>query len=131
MQKELRRKKIIETIWKNGERFQSGLRELLARHALPATLMGYPPEFTIVFQHSSDEVNNILSTLLSQEFARRNVFWGGVFYVLYTHTASDIRHVLDAADEVFALAATGLRGGTLKRLLKVQPKKPLFRRRLV
>ena len=131
VQKELRRKKIIRTIWRNGERFQAGFRELIARHALPAIVMGYPPEFTIAFQHSSGEVNNLLGTLLSQEFARRGVFWGGVFYVLYTHSAADIRHVLDAADDIFALAAKGLRDGTLSRMLDVPPKKPLFRRRLV
>jgi len=131
VQKELRKKKIIPTIWKTGRRLIDGLTGLLKKHEVPAEILGYPPEFIVSFQHQSPEMNTKLSTLLNQEFAKRNVFGGTMIYVLYTHKPADVRHILDAADEIFELVAKGLKQDRIDKLLKVPPKKPLFRRRLV
>jgi len=131
VQKELRRKKIIPTIWRHGERFQAGFRELIERHSLPATVHGYPPLSAISFQHPDPDTSNAIATLLTQELAQRGVFMGGAIFALYKHSAADIRHVLDAADEALALIAKALRDDKVMKLLKVPPRKPLFRRRLV
>jgi glutamate-1-semialdehyde aminotransferase len=128
---ELRKNKIIPTIWDNGRKLQAGIQEEIARHGLPAEITGYPPEFSVPFKTPSPETNIALGTLLCQEFARRGVFWGSVIYVLYMHRPADIKHILGAAKEVFALAAKALKEDKVNKMLKVPPIKPLFRRRLV
>lgn len=115
--------KVHEHIFRLGERMRSGLRDIVARAGIPATVAGFGSVYVVYFME--DNPINDYRDLLRNDAAlfvgyRRELMKRGVFelpmnlkrnHISYSHTDADIDRTLQAAEESLraALEARGLR----------------------
>jgi glutamate-1-semialdehyde 2,1-aminomutase len=113
--------KVHEHIFRLGERMRAGLREIVARAGIPATVAGFGSVYVLYFMEERPITN--YRDLLRNDAAlfvryRRELMKRGVFelpmnlkrnHISYSHTEADIDRTLEAAEESLQAA---LNGGT-------------------
>ena len=104
----LEREHVHEHVFRLGERMRTGLREVAARAAIPATVTGYGSVFVLCFMDGpvssyEDVVRNDAELFVTyrRELARRGVFEMpenlGRSHITAAHTAEDVDHALEVA----------------------------------
>ncbi len=127
---EYRDQPVHRHLWTEGEKLVAGLAEAGRRHGLPFTCTGLAPMSYPAFSFSEAQLNTDVWSLFLQETARRGVLLrrGGLLFVTYSHSDSDIETTLAVVDESLAVIAEALRTGTLTEKLRVKEAKEGFRR---
>ena len=121
----LEREHVHEHVFRLGERMRTGLREVAARAAIPATVTGYGSVFVLCFMDGpvssyEDLVRNDAELFVTyrRELARRGVFEMpenlGRSHLMYSHTDADVDRALEAAEGALSAALDALaRGPTI------------------
>ena len=100
----LRRDGSYERIFATGQRLKDELQRLLNEAEIPASVVGEAPLFDVFF--TEGEITDYRSTLLAdkqllsrfnESLLAQGVLKGDTkFYVSLAHTATDVKHTLDA-----------------------------------
>lgn len=109
--KEIETKNVIAHVWKQGEKLQKGLREIIGKFGIPAEVSGPGPMPFLTFKPDPEKKHS----------ARRSLFYtettaGGLFlhpfhhwYIFYTHSDEDIRKTLEVMDRAMKKVAETVR----------------------
>lgn len=114
---------------KLGDKFIEGSRQVFASHGLSHSIKNMQFNWHASLGYFDSEGNNSfgLRTLFHQEMIKRGVLFQGIFCPHFSHTESDIEHILNAADESCVVYKKGLEEGFEKYLVG-EPIKPVFRK---
>ena len=86
------------------------------------------PSWSFLNLHIAEEATLwTLKTFLMQELLDRGFLALGTHAISWAQTEKDITALLAAYGEILPLAQEGLRSGTLRKMLRCEPLKPLFR----
>jgi len=129
--RKIRKEKVIEHIWKIGEYYAKGWKEIVQKLGIKAELKGLPCMTSIVFNYEDKSFVNQLNTLYCQELARRGIFAGGHFPVSFAHKEEEIDKILEAAEGALSVVKKAIEQGSVKGYLEAEESKPLFDRRMV
>ena len=129
--KEVERRDVPGKLKAWGEKFQSGLQEVLDEVELPIEISGLPatPHFTFTDPDDPIEVRKRM-VLLVQEMAKRGVLTGpGVPHQSAAHDDTDLGITLDAFRAACLVARDAIRDtGGVDEVLEARIYEPIFRR---
>lgn len=100
----LERDKVLENIWKKGEKFMKRIQAIIESHDIGARLTGVAPMFYITFD--KDEAGTYKGK--RKDFYTQIIRKGFFFipyhhaYISYRHTLEDLELALNAIDDTFA-----------------------------
>jgi glutamate-1-semialdehyde 2,1-aminomutase len=115
--------KVHEHIFRLGDRMRSGLRDIVARFGIPATVAGFGSVYVLYFmeerpiENYRDLLHNdaALFVRYRQELMKRGVFELPMNlkrnHISYSHTEADIDRTLQAAEESLRAALDAQGGG--------------------
>ena len=131
--RKIKREKVIQHIWKMGERCMKGWKEIVQKLGIKAELKGFPCQSSIVFNYEDKSFVNQLNTLYCQELAKRGVFGysGGSFNISFAHKEEEIDKVLEATEGALSIVKKAIDQGSVKGYLEAEESKPLFDKRMV
>ena len=131
--RKIKREKVIQHIWKMGERCMKGWKEIVQKLGIKAELKGFPCQSSIVFNYEDKSFVNQLNTLYCQELAKRGVFGysGGSFNISFAHKEKEIDKVLEASEGALSIVKKAIDQGSVKGYLEAEESKPLFDKRMV
>ncbi len=129
--RKIKRENVIEHIWKMGEEYIKGWKEIVRKLGIKAELKGLPCMTSIVFNYKDKSFVNGLKTLYCQELAKRGIFAGGYFPVSFAHKEKEIDKILEAAEGGLFIIKKAIEQGSVKGYLKAKESKPLFDKRMV
>lgn len=129
--RKIKKEKVIEHIWKMGERYARGWREIVRKLGIKAGLKGLPCMTSIVFNYKDESFVNQLNTLYCQELAKRGIFAGGYFPVSFAHKEKEIDKILEAAEGALSVVKKAIDQESVRGYLEAEESKPLFDRRMV
>ena len=118
----------VKHVWETGEYCQQQLQRISSNAGLNLNIEGYPPVF---FFNFGSENSKAVSTLLTQEFAKRGVIGSTYAYMMYALKKSDLDQVLDAFKEIAPILKEAICDGRMAELLEVPVGQSVFKRRLV
>lgn len=100
---ELRDKGVHAYLWELGASLQRGLNGAAQATGIPFHCGGLAPMTTMDFTERGEQPEALLWEYLLQEMAVRGVLLrrGGLNFLTFSHTQSDLEQVIDAATEVF------------------------------
>lgn len=108
--KVLRKKPVVEHIWKLGQLFQHAFNRMAESYGIPVKCIGLPPRLQLAFREGPAIDRLSLKAYFLQESARRGMIFGNCIFMNYSHRASDIERALSVCERVFRVAASrGLR----------------------
>jgi glutamate-1-semialdehyde-2,1-aminomutase len=128
--KEFKRRKVIEHLWKQGEKLKKGYNALTKVHRLEdyTECIGLPPRTVIAFKYAHGIDSLELKTLLQQEAIKRGVLCSGSHNICYAHSGEDIERTLQVYDEALQIMAKAIAEGDIKKFLQGDIVKPVFRK---
>jgi len=129
--RKIKREKVIQHIWKMGEEYIKGWKEIVRKLGIKAELKGLPCMTSIVFNYKDKSFVNGLKTLYCQELAKRGIFAGGYFPVSFAHKKEEIDKVLEASEGALSIVKKAIDQKSVKGYLEAEESKPLFDRRMV
>jgi glutamate-1-semialdehyde aminotransferase len=102
--RELRDKRVNAYLWELGETLQRGLNDAAQEAAIPFHCGGLAPMTTMSFTETGGQPEELLWEYLLQEMAARGVLLrrGGLNFLTFSHTPTDLAQVIQAAAEVFS-----------------------------
>src|SRR5262249_34910317 len=103
-------------LWTRGRQLRGGLEAAGNSAGGPFSVVGYDPMTAMRFTGLTPEGEADAWGYLLQEMAQRGVLLrrGGLNFVSYSHTETDIAEAVAAAAEVFATLALLLTAGTVR-----------------
>src|SRR3954454_19976043 len=109
---------VIETLYAQGRRLQSGLQQSIERHGLNAyvQIIGPPCALVHVTSDAAKERSQEFRTLLMQELVRRGILATSLV-VSYAHSDDDVDRTIDAWDEAMVVYGRALQEGVEKYLI--------------
>ena len=125
------KEKVIEHIWKMGEEYAKGWKEIVRKLGIKAELKGLSCMTSIVFDYEDKSFVKGLSTLYCQELAKRGIFAGAYFPVSFAHKKEEIDKILEAAEGALFIIKKAIAQGGVKGYLEAKESKPLFNKRMV
>jgi len=91
-------------LWRLGDKLSDGLKKSAEKYGLKINYNGSGPRHSLIF--SDEYINaNELKDLFAQEMMKRNILWGNVVLIQFSHTDHDIDMTINAADESFKIVA--------------------------
>lgn len=115
---------VVETLHARGKRLREGLTGAASEAGLPFAVVGFDPMTAMRFSGLDAALERDAWGYVLQEMAQRGVLLrrGGLNFVSYSHTETDIDAIVTAAREVFAdlapLVASG--GDAVSRTLRIR-----------
>jgi glutamate-1-semialdehyde 2,1-aminomutase len=124
-----RREDVIDTLYRQGERLRSGVREATIARGVAASVevLGRPCNLVFATRDRDGKPSQSYRALFMQELIRRGVI-GPSFVVSYSHSDEDIDRTIDAVDGALGVYARALTDGT-DPYLEGRPLKPSMRAR--
>lgn len=113
---ELRDRPVIPHLWEMGQRLQTGLRELAAKHGLAFHCDGFAPVLHMGFDEPDEHQRIVMTTVYLQELVKRGVLCLMGAYLCYSHRPEHIDAYLNAADAAFTTIKRGTAEGNLESL---------------
>jgi len=129
--RKIRKEKVIEHIWRMGEKYAEGWRGIVRKLEIKAELKGLACMASVVFNYEDKSFVNGLNTLYCQELAKRGIFAGAYFPVSFAHKEEEIDKILEAAEGVLSVVKKAIEKGSVQGLLEAEESKPLFNKRMV
>jgi glutamate-1-semialdehyde aminotransferase len=124
------REPVVATLWSRGRRLRDGLTVAAGAAGLPFAVTGYDPMTAMAFDGLDAETGQQVWSFVLQEMAARGVLLrrGGLNFVTYSHTETEIDKAVAAAHTVFADLAPILGTPEMSRRLRVRDVTASFRR---
>ncbi len=121
---------VVTTLWARGRQLRTGLEQAAREVGLPFVVEGFDPMTAMRFVGLDADLERDAWSYLLQEMAERGVLLrrGGLNFVSYSHTESEIEAVIAAAEDVFARLAPLVRAGTVRDQLRIREVDAGFRR---
>lgn len=121
---------VVETLWARGRQLREGLTVAANEAGLPFVVEGFDPMTAMRFNGLDEDLERDAWGYLLQEMAERGVLLrrGGLNFVSYSHTETEIAEVIATAREVFAHLAPLLQSGTVHEHLRIREVDTGFRR---
>jgi glutamate-1-semialdehyde 2,1-aminomutase len=125
-----RNEPVVEHLYRQGDRLETGLRELALRHGLADHVfpVGFTCNLMFATRGADNQPSQPLRTLFLQETIKRGVLMPSLV-VSYSHTDSDIEQTLEAIDGALGIYAQALEDG-VDRFLVGPPSRIVFDRRV-
>lgn len=120
--------KIAPVLAKNGSNLALGTEELISKHDLAdyLSLSGHDSWKFMIWNGDEVSTTDELKTLFLQEVFARGLLILGTHNVTLKHDQRVAEKILSIYDEVFETISKGIKSGSISKLLKVAPLKPLF-----
>jgi len=117
-------------IWQQGQKLIDGLNKLIEEHELGkfVHVVGYPPKTFVFFKDKNGEDDLLMKSVVQQEMIRRGFLYAGYHVISCSHTEKEIDKTLVAYNEVFALLRDNRKPEALRKILKGEEVKPVFRK---
>jgi glutamate-1-semialdehyde 2,1-aminomutase len=116
--KELRDQPVIPHLWAMGERLQTGMRALAAKHDLAFHCDGFAPVLHLGFDEPDEHTRVVMTTVYLQELVKRGIVCLMGAYLSYSHRPEDIDAYLAAADAALGIVKQGRAEGNLESLVE-------------
>ena len=126
--KEMRERKVIDHLWRQGRKLKDGYNVLAREFGLEdhTQCVGLPPRTVMTFTDSSGE-SLALKSLFQQECLKRGILTAGYHNVCYSHDDADIQHTLRVYRTVLEILAQALGEGDVLEKLEGEPVQQVFR----
>ncbi|MGC4190512.1 MAG: aminotransferase class III-fold pyridoxal phosphate-dependent enzyme [Thermomicrobiales bacterium] len=113
---------VVETLHARGARLRAGLDAAAEAAGVPFATHGFDPMTAMRFDGLDTGTDYDAWTFLLQEMAERGVLLrrGGLNFVTYSHTETDVDAIVAAASEVFAALRPLLDAGTIRSRLRTR-----------
>jgi glutamate-1-semialdehyde aminotransferase len=127
--KEIKAKRVIDFIWKQGKKLQDGYNKLAKEHELDkhTECAGYPPSTLAKFVGNSANESLLMKSLVQQELLKRGILWAAYHAISYSHKDVEIHKTLEAFDDALKLLSKASQKGNFEKFLEGKPVKPVFR----
>jgi glutamate-1-semialdehyde 2,1-aminomutase/spore coat polysaccharide biosynthesis protein SpsF len=116
--KEIKEKRVIEYIWRQGEKLRKGLQKIAEETEVKMEVPGNPPRSGLVFKDFNDNESLDMKSLFLQETVKRGILFGGPIYPSFSHTDEDINKTLDASYEALKILKKALVDGNIERYME-------------
>lgn len=125
----IQREPVVQTLWSQGKKVVEGINDLIIRHELQDVLStaGKDCWSFLMFKDTASCSQWELKTLFLQEVFARGILTVGTHNMSYAHSDDDIKKLLAAYDEVFAIIKEAMTEKKLKNRLRAEPLIPLFK----
>jgi glutamate-1-semialdehyde 2,1-aminomutase len=122
-----REQSVVEFLWRQGERFRSGINQVIARHQMAGhfELTGRPCNLIYRTLDERGEPSQAFRTLFLQELIRGGIL-APSFVVSFSHSDDDIDQTVDVVDQALGVYARALEDGVEKHLVG-RPVRPVNR----
>jgi glutamate-1-semialdehyde 2,1-aminomutase len=122
-----RERKVVEFLWKQGQRLQTGINQLIVRHGISRNfeLIGRPCNLIYQTKDRDGEPSQAFRTLFLQELIRGNIL-APSFVVSFSHSDEEIDQTIEVVDQALRVYARALEDGVHKYLVG-RPVKPVNR----
>ncbi|MCM8788115.1 MAG: aminotransferase class III-fold pyridoxal phosphate-dependent enzyme, partial [Candidatus Omnitrophica bacterium] len=128
--KELKDKNVIKHLWEQGRKIKDGYNVLAREYGLEkyTQCIGYPPRTIITFKNEKNEDWWELKSLFQQECIKRGILFTGNHNICFSHTNKEIDYTLRVYRTVLEIIKDAIEKDKVKKLLKGEPVKPVFRK---
>lgn len=118
---------VIDTLFRQGERLQRGLKEVIAAHGLSGhvDVLGKPCCQVLTSRDQDGQPSQAFRTLMLQETLKRGVMMLSLV-IGYSHSDEDVDHTINAIDESLYVYKKALSEGVEKYLVG-RPSKSVYR----
>jgi glutamate-1-semialdehyde aminotransferase len=126
---EIKRKKVIDFIWKQGRKLQDGYNKLTKEHDVEKVTecAGYPPSSLVKFSGKTPDESLLMKSLVQQELLKRGILWAAYHAMSYSHKDEEINTALEAFDDALKTLSKAMQQGKIEKFLEGKPVKPVFR----
>lgn len=127
--KEIKAKRVINFIWRQGKKLQDGYNRLANEHELKerTQCVGYPPSTLAKFVGKNASESLLMKSLVQQELLKRGILWAAYHAISYSHKDMEVRRTLEAFDDALNLLSKADQKGNFEKFLEGKPVKPVFR----
>lgn len=126
--RELRRRRVSESLWSFGAILQSGIFAVAQVEGIKIDFGELPVHPHLDFYEASSDEKPILVTLFIQEMAKRGCHGYASFYLNAAQGTEEFRQTTDAAREVFAIIRRAIDSGNAESFLECPRQQDAFRR---
>ncbi len=126
---ELRAKKVLNFIWKQGKKLQDGYNKLAEELDLGncTQCAGYPPSTLAKFSGETQEKSLLMKSLVQQELLKRGILWAAYHAISYSHKDNEIETTLEAFNHALKTLKNAVQKNKIEKLLEGKPVRPVFR----
>jgi glutamate-1-semialdehyde 2,1-aminomutase/spore coat polysaccharide biosynthesis protein SpsF len=126
---ELKAKKVLDFIWKQGQTLQDGYNKLTDELELDeyTKCAGYAPTSLAQFFGKSKEDSLLMKSIVQQELLKRGILWAAYHAISYSHGDNEINETLEAFSDALGILKKAIRENNFDKLLEGKPVKPVFR----
>lgn len=98
---EIEKKNVIAHVWKQGEKLQKGMKEIIAKYGIPAEVSGPGPMPFLTFKSDPEKKHSQRRKLFYTETTANGIFIHPFhhWYIFYTHSDEDIQKTLAVMDK--------------------------------
>ena len=127
---EIKNKKVIEHLWRQGEKLRKGYNSLASRYGLEkySRTLGLPPRTMVEFKDKQGQEDLALKSLFQQEAIKRGVLFTGAHNLSFSHTDADIDATLAVYEEVMKILKEAIDQGDVEARLEGEKVQPVFRK---
>lgn len=124
---ELQEKNVPQHIAKLGKQTREAFNDLAMKLDMPFIKCAGLDYRTIITLAADAGPVLEMKSLVQQELIKRGILWTGTHTICYSHTSSDIDYLIDSYKEVLPILRTAVQEKDIKKYLKGEPVKPVFR----
>ena len=126
---ELKTKKVLDFICKQGKKLQDGYNKLAKELELKeyTQCVGYPPSTLIKFYGKTPEESLLMKSLVQQELLKRGILWAAYHAISYSHKNNEISTTLEAFNDALKILRKAVSENKIEESLEGKPVKPVFR----
>jgi len=126
---ELKAKKVLDFIWKQGRKLQDGYHKLAKELVMKeyTQCVGYPPSTLTNFYGKTPEEPLLMKSLVQQELLKRGILWAAYHAISYSHKNNEISTTLEAFNDALRILKKTIRENKIEKSLEGKPVKPVFR----
>ncbi|MBN1793543.1 MAG: aminotransferase class III-fold pyridoxal phosphate-dependent enzyme [Candidatus Omnitrophica bacterium] len=128
--KELKKKNVIQYLWKQGRKLKDGYNVLVKAHQLEryTECTGFSPRTIIMFRNREGATDLLLKSLFQQECIKRGILFTGGQNMCFSHSDSDIERTLRVYNSVLEIVKRAIKQDKVRKLIKGEIVKPIFRK---
>jgi glutamate-1-semialdehyde 2,1-aminomutase len=125
---ELRERDVPRELARQGRKLKEGYERLAAARGLATTrVIGADCRSMVVFDPAAGDPL-LQKSIVQQELVRHGVLWSGFHNLSFSHSDTDIDHVLAAYDRALEVLTGAIASGDLESPLRGRPVQPVFRK---
>lgn len=126
---EIQQKKVIDHIWKVGERLTKGFNDLAKSLHVDAVSIGFPCHPMFVLRDKNGNESPEIKSLFMQELVKRGILiHSGAINLCFSHNNNDIDRTLEACEDALKIVMKAIAANKVSEMLEGEVIQPVFRR---